>query len=154
VPAFPQTNFLSRIPNNATIIGEVKRFVAPRGADIKKAQIELTNGTVRLLFLLCCLMHIIILIFYTFLDQIITGLDRILFGTGYHFTFPFLPHHHNATLGTQYTDPLPEGSDSVEPIVTDGTHLRALYLDAFYIPDPTLLFINGAFHAHYRLSGI
>ncbi|KAF5309561.1 hypothetical protein D9619_012417 [Psilocybe cf. subviscida] len=120
VPTFPQTNFLSRIPSNATIIGEIKRFLPPQqSAGIKKGQVELTNGT------------------------IITGLDRIIFATGYRYTYPFLPHHHNATLGTQYADPLPDGSNVVEPIVTDGTHLRALYLDAFYIPDPTLLFINA-----------
>ncbi len=34
-------------------------------------------------------------------------------------------------------------ADGVQPIVTDGTHLRSLYLDAFYIPDATLAFLNG-----------
>ena len=80
MPTFPQTNFLSRIPNNATVIGEIKRFVAPPGADIKKAQIELTNGTVRLFFLfililitsssytIACRMHLIFVISYILLD--------------------------------------------------------------------------------------
>ncbi|KAF8896754.1 hypothetical protein CPB84DRAFT_1848115 [Gymnopilus junonius] len=43
-------------------------------------------------------------------------------------------------LGINDTVPLGGG---VQPIVTDGTHLRSLYLDAFYIPDPTLTFINA-----------
>ncbi|KAF5319574.1 hypothetical protein D9619_008495 [Psilocybe cf. subviscida] len=119
VSTFPETNYLSRIPSNATIIGEIKCFLPPQHSDdIRKAKVELTNGT------------------------IITGLDHIIFATGYRYSYPFLPYHHNMTLGTQYADPLPEESDAIEPIVTDGTHLRALYLDAFYIPDPTLLFMN------------
>ncbi|KAJ3523661.1 hypothetical protein NMY22_g11343 [Coprinellus aureogranulatus] len=50
---------------------------------------------------------------------------------------PFLPQYINQSLGTNGTLPREEGI--TQPIVTDGTHLRSLYLDAFYIPDPTLL---------------
>ncbi|KAG6855926.1 hypothetical protein H0H87_009360 [Tephrocybe sp. NHM501043] len=35
-----------------------------------------------------------------------------------------------------------DSSDQPRPIVTDGTHLRSLWLDLFYIEEPTLGFIN------------
>lgn len=74
--------------------------------------------------------------------QVITGIDRLIFATGYRYTFPFLPQYHNATLGPK--DEAPRGrKDALEPIVTDGTHLRGLHLDLFYIPDPTLVFLNS-----------
>ncbi len=55
------------------------------------------------------------------------------------YSYPFLPQFHNPKLGVNDTAP----ADGVQPIVTDGTHLRSLYLDAFYIPDATLAFLNG-----------
>lgn len=70
--------------------------------------------------------------------KIITGIDHIIFATGFRYTYPFLPQYHNSKLGVNDTAP----ADGVQPVVTDGTHLRSLYLDAFYIPDPTLTFIN------------
>jgi hypothetical protein len=70
--------------------------------------------------------------------KIISGIDRIIFATGFRYTYPFLPQYHNSKLGVNDTAPV----DGIQPIVTDGTHLRSLYLDAFYIPDPTLTFIN------------
>jgi hypothetical protein len=76
---------------------------------------------------------------FSFASQIISGVDRIIFATGYRYTYPFLPQYHNASLGLNDTTP----AEGIQPIVTDGTHLRSLYLDAFYIPDPTLTFING-----------
>ncbi|KIM37614.1 hypothetical protein M413DRAFT_421803 [Hebeloma cylindrosporum] len=72
---------------------------------------------------------------------VISGVDRVIFATGYRYTYPFLPQYHNASLGLNDTGP----AEGIQPIVTDGTHLRSLYLDAFYIPDPTLTFINANF---------
>jgi len=87
--------------------------------DIADCQIELSNGT------------------------LMSGIDDIIFATGYRYTYPFLPQFHDSKLG--YNDHVPRDDMSVQPIVTDGTHLRSLYLDAFYIPDPTLTFINGKY---------
>jgi len=100
-----------------TIVPEIKRFLPPASANIADGQIELSNGTV------------------------ISGIDDIIFATGYRYTYPFLPQFHNSKLG--YNDHVPRDDKSIHPIVTDGTHLRSLYLDAFYILDPTLAFING-----------
>ncbi|KJA15537.1 hypothetical protein HYPSUDRAFT_149012 [Hypholoma sublateritium FD-334 SS-4] len=114
IPRSPQVDFLSRIPSNVTIVGEIKQF-KPSTSTFNNTQIELVNGT------------------------ILTGIDHILLATGYRYSYPFLPIYHNSTLGVNDTAPI----DGVQPIVTDGTHLRSLHLDAFYIPDPTLGFINA-----------
>ncbi|KAF9043300.1 hypothetical protein BJ165DRAFT_1405635 [Panaeolus papilionaceus] len=112
----PQIDFLGRLPRNVTIVPEIKRF-HPVGSNIRDGCVELVNGTV------------------------ISGIDRIIFATGFRYTYPFLPQYHNSSLGPKdHADP-----DAIQPIVTDGSHLRSLYLDAFYIPDPTLTFINANF---------
>ncbi|KAF8654315.1 hypothetical protein AX16_003542 [Volvariella volvacea WC 439] len=110
---FNLPDLLHRLPKNVTIIGEIKKFRAPT-SEIQDAQIELTNGT------------------------IITGVDRIIFATGYRYSFPFLHDYHNSSISLDQNPPRTE----VQPIVTDGTHLRALHLDLFYIPDPTLALLN------------
>ncbi|KAH9942818.1 hypothetical protein B0H21DRAFT_750028 [Amylocystis lapponica] len=114
-PHFFLSIFLQRLPENTTVIPEIKRFLplAP-GADFSDAEIELVNGT------------------------IITGVDRIIFGTGFRYTFPFLPHYHNSSIGLN--EDAPRGA--LQPLVTDGTHIRSLHLDFIYIEEPTLAFIN------------
>ncbi|PPQ92470.1 hypothetical protein CVT25_009735 [Psilocybe cyanescens] len=114
VPTWSLAAFLRRLPQNVTLVGEIKRFHPP-SSQFNQGKVELVNGTV------------------------ITGLDQIIFATGYRYTYPFLPQFHNSALGINDTAP----AEDVQPIVTDGTHLRSLYLDAFYIPDPTLAFINA-----------
>ncbi|PPQ80532.1 hypothetical protein CVT24_002655 [Panaeolus cyanescens] len=116
IPERPQIDFLRRLPHNVTIVPEIRRFL-PVGSNIRDGRVELVNGT------------------------IISGIDRIIFATGYRYTYPFLPQYHNSSLGLHDHAP----PDAVQPIVTDGSHLRSLYLDAFYIPDPTLTFINANF---------
>ncbi|KAF9477391.1 FAD/NAD(P)-binding domain-containing protein [Pholiota conissans] len=116
IPQRPKADFLKRLPHNVTLFGEIKQFLPPTAA-FNQGRIELTNGT------------------------IITGIGRIIFATGFRYTYPFLPQFHNSKLGVNDTAP----ANGVQPIVTDGTHLRSLYLDAFYIPDPTLTFINANF---------
>ncbi|KAF8953876.1 hypothetical protein BDZ97DRAFT_572300 [Flammula alnicola] len=116
IPQRPQGDFLNRIPKNVTVVPEIKRFL-PISSEFNQGRVELVNGT------------------------IISGIDRILFATGFRYTYPFLPQYHNSSLGANDTAP----ADGIQPIVTDGTHLRSLYLDAFYIPDPTLTFINANF---------
>lgn len=62
----------------------------------------------------------------------------MIIATGYHMTFPFLPHLHNDTV---------KPSDADEQVlVTDGTQTHNLHLDIFYIPDPTLAFIGVPYH--------
>lgn len=56
--------------------------------------------------------------------------------TGYHYTLPYLPQFHNDTLALNDTNTV------IAPLITDGTHVRSLFLDTFYIPDPTLAIIN------------
>ncbi|KAF8993635.1 hypothetical protein BDQ17DRAFT_1312173 [Cyathus striatus] len=114
VPHLPLCIFLSRLPQNTTIVPEITRFLPLSGGGIDKEKVELDNGT------------------------ILTGIDNILFGTGYRYTFPFLPQYTNSSLGVNDTFP----GIQKQPIVTDGTHLRSLYLDMFYIDDPTLAFVN------------
>jgi len=102
-----------RIPNNTTIVGEIVRFhplahQSSLDGGLQEGKIELSNGSV------------------------ITGIDHIIFATGFHYTFPFLPQYHKDTTSSEEQQNL---------IVTDGTHLRSLYLDLFYIADPTLGFI-------------
>lgn len=72
----------------------------------------------------------------------------MIFATGFRYSYPFLPEYHNPKLGLNDTAP----TTGLQPIVTDGTHLRALYLDSFYIPDPTLTFINGMFPVYFAFS--
>ncbi|KAH9475713.1 Flavin-containing monooxygenase ustF2 [Psilocybe cubensis] len=106
--------FLRRLPKNVTLVGEIKRFHPP-ASEFSQGQVELMNGT------------------------IITGIDQIIFTTGYRYNYPFLPQFRNS--GIDMSEDVSYGA--VQPIVTDGTHLRSLYLDVFYIPDPTLTFVNA-----------
>ncbi|KAG6831535.1 hypothetical protein H0H87_004861 [Tephrocybe sp. NHM501043] len=105
--------FLRRLPANVTVVPEIKRFLPP-GGHIQDSRVELGNGT------------------------IISGIDKVIFATGYRYTFPFLPQFHNSSV--KHADD--ESSEHPRPIVTDGTHLRSLYLDTFYIEDPTLGFVD------------
>ncbi|KAF7304328.1 Dimethylaniline monooxygenase [Mycena chlorophos] len=91
---------LSRLPANITIVPEIRAFHA------HNASIELLNGTVLL------------------------GVTRVIFGTGFHYSFPFLPQFHAS------------GAVNANPIVTDGTHLRALHEDFIYIEEPTIGFLS------------
>ncbi|KAG6807960.1 hypothetical protein H0H93_000779, partial [Arthromyces matolae] len=92
---------------------EIKRFLPP-ATRIEDSGVELYNGT------------------------IIYGIDSVIFGTGFRYTFPFLPQYINSSVTTTDDDSSPHP----RPIVTDGTHLRSLWLDLFYIEEPTLGFIN------------
>jgi hypothetical protein len=116
IPQWPQSDYLRRLPHNVTLVPEIKRFLPP-SSKFNQGRVELVNGT------------------------IITGIDHIILATGFRYSYPFLPQYHNSSLGINDTAP----PGSIQPIVTDGTHLRSLYLDAFYIPDPTLTFINANF---------
>jgi thioredoxin reductase len=114
VPHVWLDKYLARIPTNTTFVPEIKRFHPPSpGATFSEGRIELFNGT------------------------IITGIDRIIFATGFRYSYPFLRQYHNSTIASEIAPDV-----DVQPIVTDGTHLRSLYLDLFYIGDPTLGFIN------------
>jgi hypothetical protein len=67
--------------------------------------------------------------------QSLNGIDSILFATGYRHSFPFLPQFHNSSRTDKDND--------LSPIITDGTHLRNLYLDILSIDEPTLGFMGS-----------
>jgi hypothetical protein len=69
---------------------------------------------------------------------VLTGIDHIVAATGYRYTYPFLNQYHDSSLGPNDTAP----AGHPQPLVTDGTHVRSLYLDLFYIEEPTIGFIN------------
>jgi len=96
------------------MVPEIANFVPPsvENSNISQGNIKFVNGTV------------------------LSGIDHIIFATGYRYTYPFLPQYHDASLRANET------AQGRQPIVTDGTHLRSLYLDLFYIEEPTLAFIN------------
>jgi ACS family pantothenate transporter-like MFS transporter len=66
--------------------------------------------------------------------EVVHGIDRVILATGYHCSFPFLPQLHRDDLR-------PEDADET-CLVTDGTQMHNLYLDLFYIPSPSLVFIG------------
>lgn len=55
--------------------------------------------------------------------KVVSGIDKILFCTGYLYEVPFLKSY--------ITGP--------KSLITDGSHLRYLYKQLFYIPDPSLI---------------
>jgi len=103
---------VARLPPRSERIAEVKEFrsVAP-GQAIQEGEIELTDGTV------------------------ISGIDTIIWCTGYQYSYPFLSHLHHDP-GASASPPLDDA------LVTDGDQVLNLYRDVFYIPDPTLSFIG------------
>ncbi|KAJ6617506.1 hypothetical protein B0H10DRAFT_2032715 [Mycena sp. CBHHK59/15] len=94
---------LQRLPANVSIVPEIKCFHA------LNSSIELTNGS------------------------FLTDINRVIFATGFRYSFPFLPQFHNSS---------PNISTSPRPIVTDGTHLRSLHADFIYIEEPTIGFLS------------
>ncbi|KII86697.1 hypothetical protein PLICRDRAFT_55612 [Plicaturopsis crispa FD-325 SS-3] len=118
-PHYSLSIFLRRLPANTTLIGAIKRFhpLNDHSSGISEGRIELENGTV------------------------ITGVDRIIFSTGYRYTFPYLPQYHNSSIGINDT----ATGGAIQPLVTDGSHVRSLHLDLFYIEEPTIAFLTRPF---------
>ncbi|KAF5346469.1 hypothetical protein D9756_010066 [Leucocoprinus leucothites] len=107
-------DWVRQVPLNTTLIAEIKHFHPPNQT-IHDSTIELVDGS------------------------ILRDINYILFATGFRYSYPFLPEYHNPALGR--TDEAPV--DGLQPIVTDGSHLRSLHLDTFYINNPTLAFVNA-----------
>jgi len=97
---------LKRLPKSVSIIGEIKEFLPPAN-DISLSEIILNNGTK------------------------LTGVDLIIFATGYRYSFPFLPEFHGSV-----------DDNNPKPLITDGSHIRGLYHDIFSIEEPTLGLMN------------
>ncbi|GAV28417.1 hypothetical protein PMKS-001888 [Pichia membranifaciens] len=55
--------------------------------------------------------------------KVVSGIDKILFCTGYLYEVPFLKSYISGP----------------KSLITDGSHLRYLYKQLFYIPDPSLI---------------
>ncbi|KAF9078556.1 FAD/NAD(P)-binding domain-containing protein [Rhodocollybia butyracea] len=113
---------LSRVPKNVSIVPEIRSFhELPRltsndDLGMRSGVIELANGT------------------------LLQGFDRIILATGFRYTLPFFPQYQNSSLRANET--IPVGSGQPQPLLTDGTHIRSLHMDLFYIEEPTLGFIN------------
>jgi hypothetical protein len=103
---------VARLPPRSERIAEVARFrpVAP-GQSIREGEIELADGSV------------------------ISGVDTVIWCTGYQYSYPFLSHLHHDPGSS--ASPPPE-----DALVTAGDQVLNLYRDVFYIPDPTLTFIG------------
>ncbi|OXG54155.1 dimethylaniline monooxygenase [Cryptococcus neoformans] len=98
---------------NSEILPEIRCFHAPSpGQAINEGSIEFTNG------------------------RVITGVDEIIFATGYQYSYPFLPQYHQDSTMANPAFP------TVTPIVTNGDGVLNVYRDVFYIPDPTLTFLG------------
>jgi hypothetical protein len=69
--------------------------------------------------------------------QTLTGVDAIIFGTGFRYAFPFLSQYHNSSVKAHQI-----AESDEQPIITDGTHTRGLWYDLIYIDQPTLAFQN------------
>jgi cation diffusion facilitator CzcD-associated flavoprotein CzcO len=63
---------------------------------------------------------------------VVTGVDIIIFCTGYQYSFPFLK---------QLRQP-PSSVPDDRSLLIDGDYVHNLYRDVFYIPDPTLAFVG------------
>ena len=63
----------------------------------------------------------------------------MILATGFRYSFPFLPQYYDgATYG-----PHAGSAATVLPFLPmDGSHIRDLYLDQFYLQDPTLAFLG------------
>ncbi|KAF8553187.1 FAD/NAD(P)-binding domain-containing protein [Imleria badia] len=109
-------NYVRRLPKNTTCVGEIKQFLPiPEGSPIQAGLVELKNGTV------------------------LSGIDSVILATGFRYSFPYLPQYYD---GATYV-PHEGSARTVSPFLPlDGSHLRDLYLDLFYIQDPTLAFIG------------
>lgn len=78
----------------------------------------------------------------TILDQI----HKIIFCTGYHSSYPFLPSLPTPHSSSSLVHDSNSNNSSLHFLVTDGTMTHNLHKDIFYIPDPTLSFIGVPFH--------
>ncbi|KAI9573780.1 hypothetical protein HD554DRAFT_2201978 [Boletus coccyginus] len=109
-------NHLRRIPKNTTLVGEIKRlFPIPEGFPIQSGFVELKNGT------------------------ILSGIDSVILATGFRFSFPFLPQYYDGATHVPHAG----SATTVSPFLPlDGSHIRDLYLDQFYLRDPTLAFVG------------
>ena len=73
--------------------------------------------------------------------QILSGIDAVILATGFRYSFPFLPQYYD---GAKYV-PRASSAATVSPFLPlDGSHIRDLYLDQFYLRDPTLVFLGGS----------
>ncbi|KAF7324910.1 Dimethylaniline monooxygenase [Mycena kentingensis (nom. inval.)] len=98
---------LHRLPANISIVPDIRTFHPDDGS------VQLLNGTR------------------------IRGITRIVFATGFRYSFPFLPHLHGSTANKSATMTFND-----RPVVTDGTHLRSLHEDFISIDEPTIGFLS------------
>jgi len=65
----------------------------------------------------------------------------VILATGFRSSYPFLPQYYDGAT----REPPAGSATTVSPFLPlDGSHIRDLYLDQFYLRDPTLVFIGCA----------
>lgn len=102
----------SRAPPKGEKVGAIKAFrVPPAGSSMSQGEIEIEDGLT------------------------VTGIDAIIWCTGYQYSYPFLSQYHNDTH-------VLNDLDDETKLVEKGDQVFNLYRDVFYIPDPTLTFIG------------
>jgi Flavin-binding monooxygenase-like len=69
---------------------------------------------------------------------VLTGIDRVVICTGYHFSLPYLRNFHDDSATPE------QANETV--LITDGTQIHNLHKDIFYIPDPTLAVVGIPFY--------
>lgn len=105
----------SVLPENVVKITSIVSFESDTGSNrINDAHVRLQDG------------------------RVLTGIDHIIFCTGYRFSLPFLDAYSASNVDELSSCGLP-------PVITNGVQLQNLHEDIFYIPDPTLAFTGVKF---------
>lgn len=60
---------------------------------------------------------------------------------GFRYALPFFPQYHNVSVLPNETIPIQDKQP--QPLITDGSSIRSLHLDLFYIEEPTVAFMNS-----------
>lgn len=112
-------NYILRLPANTTKVPQIKQFLPLDGASsVRDARAELINGT------------------------ILTDIDHFIFSTGYRYSFPFLRRYYDDNMSSSLAPSIPPNSSSTTFLPLDGTHIRELHQDLFWIRDPTIAFLG------------
>ncbi|KAK3334058.1 hypothetical protein B0T19DRAFT_449308 [Cercophora scortea] len=114
----------SLLPKNATRVAEVVRFTLPDGysPEQRPGPGQPVPGTAVLKD-----------------GRVLDDIHRLVLGTGYITSYPFLPQLHSDTA------PITSASDDIL-VTSDGEMAHNLHKDIFFINDPTLAFVGVPYY--------